>query len=242
MDNRDAHRRGHVNGSAEVELIDLSESSNTHRSIGAWDLADLFGGAHSAQLTPRDGHQTLLWVSSGEARVTDGGDFAESVCEGETCMVTTAPGASKLELAAATDATGVRLDAALPAGGRGAAGGTVEIFEPDPFTLRSVTTTVSGKANVLVGTMFGRTSPVATYSPLVAVKLLVAPNAEIALTLDPRFEYGLLTTFGAMAVQGVEVQAGTTAYRPAGAKTLGVINLTGQWSRAVLFGGAPAPR
>ena len=254
-------------------MKNLESSLQGADRIGAWDFAALFGGgaggdaargdAARAEVAPRPGHQTLLWIVDGEVRHLGEDGFVETVARGEASVVTSSVGAADAADIAAeaetepggrhrkpdqhtplrtehsTDATGVRLDAVLPHSSNLPASGMLEVYQPDPFTLRGVTTAVSGEARVFVGSMFGQTSPVETFSPLVAAELRIAPGAEIAVVLEESFEYGLLACTEGIAVQQVAVPYGSVGYTEPGARTLGVKNTSDDWARGVLLGGEP---
>ncbi|UIZ92105.1 hypothetical protein JZY91_10680 [Corynebacterium sp. CNCTC7651] len=196
--------------------------------IGAWDLAVALDTREGAdQLAPRRDRQSFFWVTDGELRLTGPGGFNEPVSADQVGVFR---GAS---ISGSGSVTGARLDALGPADG------TVEIFTPEVFTLRGVTTALQGEARVLVGTMFGRTSPVSTEFPLVAAELRLAPGAEVAFTLEESFEYGLLPLGDGILVQNVQVPAGDVAYAEAGGRTWGIKNQSTGWVRAVVLGGEP---
>lgn len=198
--------------------------------IGPFDFAgEISGVTHAAP-----GRQSLIWVSGGRAQLS-GGDVADTIEVGEAVI---APGATSVQVEAASGARCVRLDARLLASATADAT-TLEIFAPQPFALRSVTTRVSGEARVFAGHMFGQTSPVTTAGDLVAAEIRVAPGAEIAFTLNPDFEHGLLALSDGLKLQNVEVPRGEVASTEAGTATWGVKNASESWAYAVIFGGAP---
>lgn len=211
-----------------LDLTPLSGAAGSANRIGAWDLAVALDTRDAeGQLAPRSGRQSFFWVADGELRLTGPGGFNEPVTPDQVGVV------SGSQVRGAGRVVGARLDAIADAEG------TVEIFEPEIFTLRGVTTEISGEARVLAGTMFGRTSPVATAHPVVAAELRLAPGAEVAFTLEPNFEYGFLALADGCAVQNVDVPAGEVAYAEAGGRTWGVKNRATGWVRAVVFGGEP---
>lgn len=246
-------------------MKNLESSLQGADRIGAWDFAALFGGGGGsdtarAEVAPRPGHQTLVWIVDGEVRHLGEDGFVETVARGEASVVTSpasavdtageadyAPGGkhrkpdahAPLRTEHSSDATGVRLDAVLPPSSNLPASGMLEVYQPDPFTLRGVTTAISGEARVFVGSMFGQTSPVETFNPLVAAELRLAPGAEIAVVLEETFEYGLLACTEGITIQQVAVPYGVVGCTAPGLRTLGVKNTSDDWARGVLLGGEP---
>lgn len=203
--------------------------------IGAWDFVGIVGeGGASAR--PRPDSFSVLWLVDGTATVTADDDLNERVQDGEAIAVTAA-GTPAVSVDAA-GAFGVRLDAHF---GDPATGTALEIYDPEPFTLRSVITKESGEARVFVGSMFGQTSPVEAPAELVAAELRIAPGAEIAMVLDERFEHGLLALDEGVQLQNTPVPVGEVGVTGAGTKTWGVKNTGGEWARAVVVGGLPTP-
>lgn len=225
----------------DVEIVDPNQQAGGRGRVGAWDFAALFGDGLGLNLNPRPGHQSFVWVTSGEVRLSDNAGFDEEIEAAEVSAATSADPIGALRVQASSDAAGVRLDALLPEDFEAERSGALEIFAPEPFTLRSVTTAISGQARVLAGEMFGRASDIEAFTPLVAAELKIAPGAEIAMTLREDFEYGLIPTAAGVSVQNVEVPAGAVAYSAAGARTWGVRNASDSPVSAMLFGGVPLP-
>ncbi|WP_290185394.1 pirin-like C-terminal cupin domain-containing protein [Corynebacterium glaucum] len=206
--------------------------------IGAWDFAAVFGSdddGDGARVAPRAGHQTVVWVIDGEVRHAGPHGLEERVGAGAASVATSPASGSALRTTAGSGAVGVCLDAAVPQG----ASGRLEVYAPAVFTLRSVTTAVSGEARVFVGELFGQSSPVETHTPLVAGELRLEPGAEVALVLNEAFEYGLLAVTDGIEVQRVAVPRGEVGYTGTGNKTWGIKNTSSTPARAVLFGGEP---
>lgn len=200
---------------------------NTQGSlIGAWDFAA------EGNLAPKPGRFSVLLPIDAAITLTDRHTLQEPVSPGQGAVVTSG---ERALVGVEGPARGVQLDAL----GTGASSGAVEIFEPKPFPLRSVTTQVVGEARVYVGSLFGQHSPVDTPSPLVAAEIRLEPGAEIALTLDPAFEHGLLAVSDGVALQNTQIPRGEVGFTAAGTKTWGVKNLGRSQARAVIFGGEP---
>lgn len=229
----------------------LNSTENGRREqgrIGAWDFAAVFGSDGDGDrvgVAPRAGHQTVVWVVDGEVRHTGPNELEERVGAGVASVATSPAGGSALRTTAGSDAVGVCLNAVVPqdAGEQGvsqrSASGRLEVYAPEVFTLRSVTTAVTGEARVIVGEMFGQTSPVETQTPLVAAELRLEPGAEVAMVLNEAFEYGLLAVTDGIEVQRVAVPRGEVGYTGTGNKTWGVKNTSSHPARAVIFGGEP---
>ena len=204
---------------------------HTHGSlIGAWDFAAV------GRLAPKPGRFSVLLPIHATFSLTDRHHLSEAVSAGQGAVVTSG---DKVLMDVGASAYGVQLDAVVDADGAGAGAGesTVEIYQPDVFTLRSVTTELVGEARVFVGSMFGQTSPVVTPSPLVAAEIRLSPGAEVAMTLEPDFEYGLLAVSDGLALQNTRVPRGVVGYTDVGTATWGVKNLGNEEARAVIFGG-----
>ena len=204
---------------------------HTHGSlIGAWDFVAV------GRLAPKPGRFSVLLPIDATLTLTDRHHLSEAVSAGQGAVVTSG---DKVLVDVGASAYGVQLDAVVDADGAGAGAGesTVEIYQPDVFTLRSVTTELVGEARVFVGSMFGQTSPVVPPSPLVAAEIRLAPGAEVAMTLEPDFEYGLLAVSDGLALQNTRVPRGVVGYTDVGTATWGVKNLGNEEARAVIFGG-----
>ena len=204
--------------------------------IGAWDFAA------TGRLAPKPGRFSVLLPIDATFTLTDRRHLSEAVSAGQGAVVTSG---DQVLVDVGASAYGVQLDAVVDADSAGADAGasestaasTVEIYQPDVFTLRSVTTELVGEARVFVGSMFGQTSPVVTPSPLVAAEIRLAPGAEVAMTLEPDFEYGVLAVRDGLALQNTRIPRGVVGYTDVGTTTWGVKNLGSEEARAVVFGG-----
>lgn len=193
--------------------------------IGAWDFAA------TGRLAPKPGRFSVLLPIDATLTLTDRHHLSEAVSAGQGAVVTSG---DKVLVDVGASAYGVQLDAVVDAS---AGASAVEIYQPDVFTLRSVTTELVGEARVFVGSMFGQTSPVVPPSPLVAAEIRLAPGAEVAMTLEPDFEYGLLAVSDGLALQNTRVPRGVVGYTDVGTATWGVKNLGNEVAQAVIFGG-----
>ena len=115
-------------------------------------------------------------------------------------------------------------------------------FTPEPFTLRSVTTRVSGEAYVLAGSLFGQRSPLELPAGLTAAVLIVEPDAEIAFACDEELAYAMVACTEGLRFDNVAVPAGSFGRTRAGHATHAVTNTAAQQAVAVVLGGSPARR
>lgn len=113
-------------------------------------------------------------------------------------------------------------------------------FTPEPFTLRSVTTRVSGEAYVLAGSLFGQRSPLLLPEGLCAAVLVVEPGAEIAFACDEELAYAMVSCTEGLCFDNVAVPAGSFGRTRAGHATHAVKNTATQQAVAVILGSRPA--
>jgi redox-sensitive bicupin YhaK (pirin superfamily) len=91
---------------------------------------------------------------------------------------------------------------------------------------------------VLLGTLGGQTSPVATHTPLIGAELVLGPRAEISLDVRREFEHGVLVDVGRVLLEGTELARAELGYRPPGTDRLRLANPTAGAARVMLLGGA----
>ena len=60
---------------------------------------------------------------------------------------------------------------------------------------------------MFLGTLFGSTSPVTTYSPLLGAELTLAAGTTVRVPVDPSYELGVLVDTGAVTVDGKPLAA-----------------------------------
>lgn len=113
-------------------------------------------------------------------------------------------------------------------------------FTPEPFTLRSVTTRVSGEAYVLASSLFGQRSPLSLPEGLCAAVLVVEPGAEIAFTCDEELAYAMVACTEGLRFDNVAVPAGSFGRTREGFATHAVKNTSETQAVAVVLGGSPA--
>jgi redox-sensitive bicupin YhaK (pirin superfamily) len=90
---------------------------------------------------------------------------------------------------------------------------------------------------VLMGSFGGATSPGTAYTPLVGVDLDLAAGADVEVPLEPDFEYALLASSGAAAVEGAPLERGAMLYLGTGRPTLRL--RATEPTRLLLLGGEP---
>lgn len=116
----------------------------------------------------------------------------------------------------------------------------VQRAQPDAFDLRSVTTQPAGEAFVFVGHMFNRTGAVETKRTCMAAQLTIAPETELAITVEEGFEYAVLAADGDLAVNNTAVPARSAGLLDAGHRTLGLKNRSESIAHVLVLGGKPA--
>ena len=212
-----------------------------HRSlIGAWCFVDHYGPdefADSGGMTvaphPHTGLQTVSWLFTGEIEHRDSAGHHAMVRPGEVNLMTAGRGISHSEVSTAATTTlhGAQLWLALPDSDR----------FTDPDFAHHVPDPVTGdghEARVFLGSLLGRTSPVATYTPLLGAELRLDPGTTLRLEVDPTFEHGVLVDAGALSVAGTEAKPADLAFVPPGSPTLELTSYD-EPVRLLLLGGPP---
>jgi redox-sensitive bicupin YhaK (pirin superfamily) len=206
--------------------------------IGAWCFLDHYGpdrvdetGGMIVSPHPHIGLQTVSWLFGGSIEHRDSVGTHALVKPGELNLMTAGRGVSHSEVSTdeATVLHGVQLWVALPGAYRDA----------EPAFTHYAPPVVHGKgwdAQVFLGSLFGSTSPVDTYSPLVGAELILDAGTRLAPDTSPIFEYGVLVDFGSVRVNGVEVTQNELAYvAPGDPLVLEADDLT----HVLLLGGRP---
>jgi quercetin 2,3-dioxygenase len=208
--------------------------------IGAWCFVDHYGpddvadtGGMKVAPHPHTGLQTVSWLFTGEVEHTDSAGHHAMVLPGEVNLMTAGRGISHSEVSTArTDVLhGVQLWVALPEDARHVGPG-FDHHVPDPVTGDG------WQARVFIGSALGETSPVPTFTPLLAIELLLDPDAVAELDVDAEFEHGVLVDSGVVRVAGREAKAGELAYVAPGRSTLRLA-AGEEPARVVLLGGTP---
>lgn len=211
--------------------------------IGAWCFVDHYGphdvigeGGMDVAPHPHTGLQTATWLFSGRVEHRDSGGVHALVRPGELNLMTAGAGICHSEVSvdprAAPVLRGVQLWVALPDTARHTAR-DFNHFAPEPVSLRGAT------ALVFLGELAGYRSPVPSFSPLLGAQLDLAPGAELALTVDPTLEHGVLCDEGAPALGDTALGVGALAYQGPGRTVLPLRNTGDSPARVLLLGGTP---
>ncbi|MEV5752280.1 pirin family protein [Actinoallomurus sp. NPDC052308] len=209
--------------------------------IGAWCFADHYGpddvadsGGMDVAPHPHTGLQTVSWLFSGEIEHRDSMGNHTLVRPGELNLMTGGHGISHSEVSTArtTILHGVQLWVALPEEHR-RTGRDFQHYVPAVISLDG------GEARVFLGSLAGDISPVRTFTPLLGAELTIAPHATVTLTVDARFEHGVLVDSGDVRAAGTPLRPAELGYLGTGAGTLTLANEADTAARMLLLGGPP---
>ncbi|MDX3382398.1 pirin family protein [Streptomyces niveiscabiei] len=209
--------------------------------IGAWCFCDHYGptevagrGGMDVAPHPHTGLQTVSWLFSGEIEHRDSLGTHALIRPGELNLMTGGHGIchSEVTTPATTLVHGVQLWLALPGEHRSAAR-DFQHHVPDPVRLDGA------ELRVFLGTLAGSASPVRVFTPLLGAELVLAPHAEVTLTVDPSFEHGVLVDTGTVRLATTTLRRAELGYVPRGAGTLTLANESGAPARVILLGGTP---
>lgn len=209
--------------------------------IGAWCFIDHYGpddvsqtGGMDVPPHPHTGLQTVSWLFAGSIEHRDSGGAHAMVKPGELNLMTAGSGVAHSEVSTAdtTRLHGVQLWVALPDATRHTAR-TFAHHVPEPISASG------GTVRVLLGTLAGHGSPVATHSPLVGAEITLEPSAIVDLEVDRSFEHGVLVDSGFIEMDDVRLGPTELGYRPWGTGQLRLANVGAQPARLLLLGGEP---
>jgi redox-sensitive bicupin YhaK (pirin superfamily) len=207
--------------------------------IGAWCFLDHYGpddvaatGGMMVTPHPHTGLQTVSWLFTGEIEHRDSAGNQAMVRPGELNLMTAGRGISHSEISTPDTTTlhGAQLWVALPDGARFA----------DPGFEHYAPPAVGGhrwSARVLLGSLFGSTSPVRTFTPLLGAEILLEANARLVVPTEPTYEHGLLLDQGDLAIDGQPVKQNELAY--AAPRTEALTLTSEEGARVLLLGGPP---
>ncbi|MGY1752481.1 pirin family protein [Blastococcus sp. SYSU D01042] len=209
--------------------------------IGAWCFADHYGpddvvrtGGMDVPPHPHTGLQTVSWLFSGEIEHRDTTGAHALVRPGELNLMTGGSGVAHSEVSTPGTGTlhGVQLWTALPEAAR---------HSPRSFVhhVPEVVRLDGAVVRVLLGTLAGSTSPVATHTPLLGAEVVLEPFAEVAFDVSPGFEHGVLVDEGPVGFGDVELGRAELGYLPPGRGRLTLTNPGDRPARVVLLGGEP---
>ena len=257
----------HCAGGAKVELLHArdvplggEQAMQVHRTlpqrarsfVGAWCFTDHYGpdqveatGGMDVAPHPHTCLQTVSWLIEGEVTHHDSAGNHAVVRPGEVNMMTAGAGICHSEVSTQDTRTlhGLQLWVAMPDRERFAAP-RFDHYVPEVLEVgASMGASASGAANVqarvLVGSLFGVTSPIPTYTPLLGAELSLAPGTQLTLDLDPAFEHGFIVDSGALELEGIPVTRTELAYTGIGERQLTVTNPGTVPARVMLLGGEP---
>ncbi|GAB3129714.1 pirin family protein [Tsukamurella serpentis] len=216
--------------------------------IGAWCFADHYGpdqvsssGGMNVPPHPHTGLQTVSWLFEGEIEHRDSAGVVAPVLPGELNLMSAGAGISHSEVSTGSTVRlhGVQLWLALPDRARHAPNG-FQHYAPPAVDVPDVRSGApAATVRVFAGELAGSRAEVVTATELLGAELVLAPGARIALTVDPRFEHGVLLDTERMIVDGVRLAHGDLGYLAPGPAGLRLHNPTEAPARAVLLGGVP---
>ncbi|MGW0174546.1 pirin family protein [Rhodococcus sp. NPDC003322] len=209
--------------------------------IGAWCFLDHYGPddvRHSGGMKvaghPHTGLQTVSWVFSGEIEHRDTTGAHAVVRPREVNLMTAGSGIAHSEYSTPDTAFlhGVQLWVALPDEHRFTAP-AFEHYAPPVLDVEGA------QAVVFLGSLFGHTSPVRTFTPLLGAELTLQAGQSLRVALDPSFEHGVMVDAGSATVAGVDATIGQLVYLPAGPADLDLVASAEGPVRILLLGGEP---
>jgi quercetin 2,3-dioxygenase len=207
--------------------------------IGGWCFLDHYGpdpvadsGGMLVTPHPHTGLQTVSWLFAGEVDHVDSAGHAATVRPGELNLMTAGRGISHSEVSTPTTTTlhGAQLWVALPSASRFTEPGFEHYAPP-------LVTGHRWQARVFLGSLLGSSSPVETYSPLLGVEIVLAPQARLVVPLDTSWEYGVLLDSGDLVIDEVTVMESELACAELGTASLTLTSRAG--ARLLLLGGEP---
>lgn len=216
--------------------------------IGAFCFVDHYGPDEIAEtggmVVPPHPHtalQTVSWLFTGLIEHRDSTGVTATVRPGELNLMTAGHGVCHSEVSIREEGApgtlhGVQLWTALP---QEHADTTPRFdhFAPEPVEVDGARVSVFlGELGLPDGSR--PASPVETFSPLLGAELTLEPGAEVALSIDPAFEHGVLLDTGSVSVAGEQIADGHLLHLAEGRREL-TVEAGGDGARVVLIGGPP---
>ncbi len=211
------------------------------RTIGAWCFLDHAGPGHFPEDAPgfrvgphpHIGLQTFTWMIEGEVLHRDSLGSEQVIRPGQVNLMTAGHGIAHTEEATGPEPVlhAAQLWIALPRAHKDMA----PRFDHYPELPRWQDGEV--EATLLVGDYSGRTAPTLSFSPLVAVEYCAGAASDLALSLEPGFEYGLVALEGDMRVDNEDFAPNELAYIGGGRDSVS-LNLSAG-TRLLMLGGEP---
>ncbi|MEV8528404.1 pirin family protein [Streptomyces sp. NPDC052000] len=209
--------------------------------IGAWCFADHFGpddvsetGGMDVAPHPHTGLQTVSWLFSGEIEHRDSLGSHAFVRPGELNLMTGGHGISHSEVSTlrTTVLHGVQLWLALPGEHRDTER-DFQHYVPEPVRVDGA------EIRVFLGALGGAASPVPTFTPLLGAEVVLEPRAALTLSVNPRFEHGVLVDRGDVRLADTPLRTAELGYVHRGTDALTLSNESDETARMVLLGGTP---
>lgn len=208
--------------------------------IGGWCFVDAYGpdnvadsgGMHVAR-HPHTGLATVSWLFEGRINHMDSAGHWATVRPGEVNLMNAGSGITHSEISTedTTVLYGVQFWYAFPDKHR--------FVEPSLEAHRPEVIKGEGwRARVMTGTLFGQTSPVKTYTPLVGAELRLEAGAELTLDVDPNHEHGLLVIEGEPSLAGASISTNHLGYLGTGVSAM-TIKAGEEPVLAMFIGGEP---
>ncbi|RII20219.1 Quercetin 2,3-dioxygenase [Streptomyces sp. YIM 130001] len=186
------------------------------RMVGAWCFVDHYGPDDIADEPgmqvpphPHTGLQTVSWLHDGEVLHRDSEGSVQTVRPRELGLMTSGRAISHSEESPQSHAKylhGAQLWVALPDAHRHTEPRFEYHGDLPQVTAPGLT------ATVLLGTLAGATSPGTAFTPLVGADLALSQGADLAVPLEPDFEYAVLSMSGEVHVDGVPMVPGSMLY------------------------------
>jgi redox-sensitive bicupin YhaK (pirin superfamily) len=95
------------------------------------------------------------------------------------------------------------------------------------------------RALVFLGSLFGQTSPVSTFSELVGAEITLPAGESLEIEVDPGHEHGFLCDTGTLTSGGAVAKPGEIVFHPEGRDQLRIEASPSEPTRALLIGGRP---
>jgi redox-sensitive bicupin YhaK (pirin superfamily) len=211
------------------------------RMIGAWCFLDHYGpedvsGAAGMQVWahPHTGLQTVSWLFEGEVEHRDSLGSQAMVRPGELNIMTAGHGIVHSEISQPNKPPmlhGVQLWVALPDAMRDREP-AFESYADLPDLNRPG---VSGK--VLIGEVDGTVSPALCYSPMCGADLSLAAGADVTLSVEESFEYGVFVVAGSVVAASTTAEVDQLVYLGHGRREIRLQSQAG--GRVIMLGGQP---
>lgn len=209
--------------------------------IGAWCFIDHYGpddvaatGGMALPGHPHTGLQTVSWLFSGEIEHRDTSGAHQLVRAGELNIMTAGSGIAHSEFSTPETSIlqGAQLWVALPAAHR-LTDRAFDHYAPPQFEFEEAA------VRVFLGTLFGQSSPVITWSALTGAEVVLRAGATLEIPVPPGHEHGVLCDTGTVTVDGATAECGDVVFSPVGTNALHVQAGGGGPARFLVLGGEP---